>query len=77
MAPALLLGLLLGLLGLLWDLGGATKVLHSLCYLHVAVSEPSPGVPEFMTIGYLDGIPFMRYNSEWGRAEPLTQWIED
>ncbi|KAM7020922.1 class I histocompatibility antigen, F10 alpha chain-like isoform 1-T1 [Acridotheres tristis] len=77
MAPALGLGLLLGLLGLLWDPGGATRVLHSLRYLSVAVSEPSPGVPEFMSIGYLDGIPFERYDSERGWVEPLTQWIKD
>ncbi|XP_036261245.1 class I histocompatibility antigen, F10 alpha chain-like isoform X3 [Molothrus ater] len=74
MAPALALGLLLGLLG---DPGGATKVLHSLHYLSVAVSEPSPGIPQFMSIGYLDGIPFARYDSERGRAEPLTQWMKD
>ncbi|XP_014749736.1 PREDICTED: LOW QUALITY PROTEIN: class I histocompatibility antigen, F10 alpha chain-like, partial [Sturnus vulgaris] len=71
------LGLLLGLLELLWDPGGAPKVLHSLRYLSVAVSEPSPGVPEFMMIGFLDGIPFVRYDSERGRAVPLTKWIKD
>ncbi|NXB48780.1 HA1F protein, partial [Leucopsar rothschildi] len=49
----------------------------SLRYLSVAVSEPSPGVPEFMSIGYLDGIPFERCDSERGRAVPLTQWIKD
>ncbi|XP_014749783.1 PREDICTED: class I histocompatibility antigen, F10 alpha chain-like, partial [Sturnus vulgaris] len=52
-------------------------VLHSLRYLRVAVSEPSPGVPQYMVIGYLDGIPFTRYNSERGRVELLTQWIKD
>ncbi|NXB53222.1 HA1F protein, partial [Leucopsar rothschildi] len=52
-------------------------VLHSLRYLHVAVLEPSPGIPQFMMIGYLDGIPFVRYDSKQGRAEPLTQWIKD
>ncbi|XP_053858186.1 class I histocompatibility antigen, F10 alpha chain-like isoform X2 [Vidua macroura] len=77
MAPALGLGVLLGLLALLGDPGAATKVLHSLHYLQVAVSEPSPGVPEFMEMGFVDGIPFMRYNSERGRAESLTQWIKD
>uniref|UniRef100_A0A8C9UHY2 Class I histocompatibility antigen, F10 alpha chain-like n=1 Tax=Serinus canaria TaxID=9135 RepID=A0A8C9UHY2_SERCA len=77
MAPALGLGLLLGLLGLLGDPGGATKVLHSLHYLTVAVSEPSPGVPQYMSIGFVDGIPFTRYDSERGRVEPLTQWIKD
>ncbi|XP_066427193.1 class I histocompatibility antigen, F10 alpha chain-like isoform X2 [Molothrus aeneus] len=74
MAPALALGLLLGLLG---NPGGATKVLHSLHYLEVAVSESSPGIPQYMSIGYLDGIPFTRYDSERGRAEPLTQWMKD
>ncbi|XP_016161179.1 PREDICTED: class I histocompatibility antigen, F10 alpha chain-like isoform X1 [Ficedula albicollis] len=77
MFPALGLGLLLGLLGSLGGLGGATKVLHSLRYLHVAVSEPSLGIPQFMSVGYLDGIPFTRYDSERGRMEPLTQWIKD
>ncbi|KAL9822854.1 class I histocompatibility antigen, F10 alpha chain-like [Geothlypis trichas] len=74
MAAALGLGLLLGLLG---HPGCATKVLHSLHYLHMAVSEPSPGIPQFTSIGYLDGIPFTRYDSERGRVEPLTQWIKD
>ncbi|XP_063037721.1 class I histocompatibility antigen, F10 alpha chain-like isoform X3 [Melospiza melodia melodia] len=77
MAPALGLGVLWALLGLLGNPGGATKVLHSLHYLHVAVSEPSPGIPQFMAIGFVDGIPFTRYNSERGRVEPLTQWIKD
>uniref|UniRef100_A0A8C9NKD7 MHC class I-like antigen recognition-like domain-containing protein n=1 Tax=Serinus canaria TaxID=9135 RepID=A0A8C9NKD7_SERCA len=53
------------------------RVLHSLRYLAVAVSEPSPGVPQFLATGYLDGIPFTRYDSERGRAEPLTQWMKD
>nr|XP_032601459.2 class I histocompatibility antigen, F10 alpha chain isoform X1 [Taeniopygia guttata] len=76
MAPALGLGLLLGLLGLLGDPGAATKV-HSLHYLTVAVSEPSPGVPQYTIIGFVDGIPFVRYDSERGRMEPLTQWMKD
>uniref|UniRef100_U3JB89 Ig-like domain-containing protein n=1 Tax=Ficedula albicollis TaxID=59894 RepID=U3JB89_FICAL len=56
-------------------------ILHSLHYLNMAVSEPSPEVPEFMTIGYLDGIPFVRYDSKRGRGEPgywdwMTQTCE-
>ncbi|XP_057896561.1 class I histocompatibility antigen, F10 alpha chain-like [Melospiza georgiana] len=74
MAAALGLGLLLGLLG---DPGAATKVLHSLHYLHVAVSEPSPGIPQYMEIGFVDGIPFTRYDNERGRMEPLTEWVKD
>ncbi|NXB40239.1 HA1F protein, partial [Eulacestoma nigropectus] len=37
---------------------------------------PGPGVPQYVEIGYLDGIPFTRYNSERGRMEPLTRWME-
>ncbi|XP_066196559.1 class I histocompatibility antigen, F10 alpha chain-like isoform X4 [Sylvia atricapilla] len=77
MAPALGLGLLLGLLGLLGHPGGATRVLHSMRYLNMAVSQPTPGIPQYMEIGFVDGIPFVRYNSERGRAEPLTQWMKD
>ncbi|XP_068031557.1 class I histocompatibility antigen, F10 alpha chain-like isoform X1 [Anomalospiza imberbis] len=77
MAPALGLGVLLGLLALLGDPGAATKVLHSLHYLQVAVSEPSPGVPQFTEMGFVDGIPFVRYDSERERMEPQMQWIKD
>ncbi|NXI29073.1 HMR1 protein, partial [Sterrhoptilus dennistouni] len=52
-------------------------VLHFLNYLSVSVSEPSPGIPQFMAIGFVDGIPITRYDSERGREEPLTQWMKD
>ncbi|NXG07461.1 HA1F protein, partial [Sakesphorus luctuosus] len=48
---------------------------HSLHYLEMAVSEPSPGVPQYMSMGFLDGIPFVRYDSERGRMEPQTPWM--
>ncbi|XP_064496547.1 class I histocompatibility antigen, F10 alpha chain-like [Pseudopipra pipra] len=72
MAPALGLGALLALLGVS---GGQPKVLHSMRYLEVAVTEPSPGIPQFMVLGYVDGIPFERYDSERGWVEPLTPWM--
>ncbi|RMB92719.1 hypothetical protein DUI87_30865 [Hirundo rustica rustica] len=77
MAAALGLGVLLGVLGLLGEPAGGNKVLHSLRYLFMSVSEPSPGVPQFMMLGFVDGIPFTRYDSERGRMEPLTQWMKD
>uniref|UniRef100_A0A8C0UEN0 Ig-like domain-containing protein n=1 Tax=Cyanistes caeruleus TaxID=156563 RepID=A0A8C0UEN0_CYACU len=55
----------------------ALSFLHSLHYLDVAVSEPSPGVPQFMSLGFMDGIPFTRYDSERGQVELLMQWMED
>ncbi|NWU87896.1 HA1F protein, partial [Onychorhynchus coronatus] len=51
-------------------------VLHSLRYLEVAVSEPGPGIPQFVALGYVDGIPIMRYDSERRRTEPQTPWME-
>ncbi|XP_039244140.1 class I histocompatibility antigen, F10 alpha chain-like [Pipra filicauda] len=75
MAPALGLGALLALLGVLAVSGGQPKVLHSLRFLSVTMSEPGLGVPQYVAVGYLDGIPFQRYDSERGRAEPQTPWM--
>ncbi|XP_027563308.1 class I histocompatibility antigen, F10 alpha chain-like isoform X1 [Neopelma chrysocephalum] len=72
MAPALGLGVLLALLGVS---GGQPEVLHSLHFLSIAVTEPGPRMPQFMVLGYLDGIPITRYDSERGRVEPLTPWM--
>ncbi|KAM9211350.1 class I histocompatibility antigen, F10 alpha chain-like [Leptosomus discolor] len=66
---ALGLGLLLGVLG------GAASGLHSLRYFDVAVSEPSPGVPQFVAVGYVDGNLFVRYDSETRRAVPRADWV--
>ncbi|NXT59024.1 HA1F protein, partial [Pluvianellus socialis] len=38
-------------------------------YFHIAMSEPSPGVPEFVSMGYVDGNLITRYNSEMRRAD--------
>ncbi|KAM6364669.1 class I histocompatibility antigen, F10 alpha chain-like [Pluvialis apricaria] len=66
---ALCLGLLLGVLG------GAAGGLHSLRYFHVAVSEPSPGVPHFVAVGYVDGNLIARYDSETRRTVPGADWM--
>ncbi|NWX43356.1 HA1F protein, partial [Steatornis caripensis] len=47
----------------------------SLRYFDVAVSEPSPGVPEYMTVGYVDGNLIMSYSSDTGRVEPGADWM--
>ncbi|NXP29151.1 HMR1 protein, partial [Scytalopus superciliaris] len=47
----------------------------SLRYQDVAVSEPSPGIPQYVGVGSVDGIPFVRYDTERGRAEPQTPWM--
>uniref|UniRef100_A0A8C8AI75 MHC class I-like antigen recognition-like domain-containing protein n=1 Tax=Otus sunia TaxID=257818 RepID=A0A8C8AI75_9STRI len=49
---------------------------HSLRYFDVAVSEPRPGVPEYVMVGYLDGNLIARYDSDTGRAVPRADWME-
>ncbi|XP_064329917.1 class I histocompatibility antigen, F10 alpha chain-like [Phalacrocorax carbo] len=66
---ALGLGLLLGVLV------GAASGLHSLRYFYVGVSEPSPGLPHFTIVEYMDQNPFARYDSEMGHVEPKAHWI--
>ncbi|XP_010085287.1 PREDICTED: class I histocompatibility antigen, F10 alpha chain-like, partial [Pterocles gutturalis] len=49
--------------------------LHSLRYFHIAVTEPSTGVPQFMSVGYVDGNLISCYDSDTGRAEPREDWM--
>ncbi|XP_074423859.1 class I histocompatibility antigen, F10 alpha chain-like isoform X2 [Larus michahellis] len=72
MGPGRALARLLLLLGVL---GGAAGGPHSLRYFHVAVSEPSPGVPQFVSVGYVDGNVISRYDSETGRVVPRADWM--
>ncbi|NXS50432.1 1B18 protein, partial [Balaeniceps rex] len=48
----------------------------SLRYFYVAVSEPSPGVPQFVAVGYVDGNPMVRYDSKMGRTVPRADWVK-
>ncbi|XP_052630897.1 class I histocompatibility antigen, F10 alpha chain-like isoform X2 [Harpia harpyja] len=73
--PGLGLGLGPGLgLGVLV---GAASAFHSLRYFDVAVSEPSPGVPQFVIVGYVDGNLIVRYDSETGKMVPRADWMAD
>ncbi|NXH22926.1 HA1F protein, partial [Bucco capensis] len=47
----------------------------SLRYFDVAVPYPSPEVPQYTSVGYVDGIPFSYYDSESRRAVPKAEWI--
>ncbi|KAF1571558.1 UNVERIFIED_CONTAM: Class I histocompatibility antigen, F10 alpha chain, partial [Eudyptes pachyrhynchus] len=49
----------------------------SLRYFRVAVSEPSPGVPQFVVVGDVDGNIISRYDSETGRTVPGADWMAD
>uniref|UniRef100_A0A8B9SUG3 Ig-like domain-containing protein n=1 Tax=Anas platyrhynchos TaxID=8839 RepID=A0A8B9SUG3_ANAPL len=67
--------LLLLLLLLLGVLGGAAREPHSLRYFHTMVSDPGPGLPQFVAVGSVDGEVFVRYDSETRKTEPRVGWI--
>ncbi|XP_032061060.1 class I histocompatibility antigen, F10 alpha chain-like isoform X8 [Aythya fuligula] len=48
---------------------------HSLRYFYTAVSDPNPGVPQFVAMGSVDGEVFVYYDSETRRKEPRVDWI--
>ncbi|KAH1182994.1 hypothetical protein KIL84_004486 [Mauremys mutica] len=48
---------------------------HALRYFYTAVSEPGPGLPPFITAGYVDDQLIIDYNSERGSAEPRAEWM--
>ncbi|ELK03176.1 Class I histocompatibility antigen, GOGO-C0101/C0102 alpha chain [Pteropus alecto] len=55
--------------------GRAAAGTHSLRYHYLALSEPGPGLPQFLAVGYVDDHPFIRYDSRVGRAEPQARWM--
>ncbi|XP_035426361.1 class I histocompatibility antigen, F10 alpha chain-like isoform X4 [Cygnus atratus] len=67
--------LLLLLLLLLGVLGGAARGPRSLHYFYTAVSDPSPGLPQFVIVGYVDGEVFVHYDSETHRMVPRVDWM--
>ncbi|NXY50971.1 HMR1 protein, partial [Ceuthmochares aereus] len=48
----------------------------SLYYYWIGVSDPSPGLPEFVSLGYVDGILISRYDSETGKTVPKADWVK-
>ncbi|XP_015680096.1 patr class I histocompatibility antigen, B-1 alpha chain-like [Protobothrops mucrosquamatus] len=49
---------------------------HSLKYFYSSISEPSQGLPHFVTVGYVDGQVFTSYNSNSRREQPRVSWME-
>ncbi|XP_012588684.1 PREDICTED: BOLA class I histocompatibility antigen, alpha chain BL3-7-like [Condylura cristata] len=48
---------------------------HSLHYHYLFLSEPSPGLPQFLAVGYVDDQPFIQYDSQMGKAKPQAPWM--
>ncbi|XP_067169895.1 class I histocompatibility antigen, F10 alpha chain-like isoform X2 [Apteryx mantelli] len=68
-------GPLLALVLVLGGGGAAASGPHSLRYFHIGVTEPSPGMPAFVIVGYVDGETIMRYGNEQ-RVEPRAAWMK-
>ncbi|XP_070792372.1 major histocompatibility complex class I-related gene protein-like isoform X2 [Pituophis catenifer annectens] len=49
---------------------------HSLCYSYLKVSEPSQGLPQFLSVIHLDDQPIARYDNHINRMELLVPWLE-
>uniref|UniRef100_A0A8C7E3F6 Ig-like domain-containing protein n=1 Tax=Naja naja TaxID=35670 RepID=A0A8C7E3F6_NAJNA len=49
---------------------------HSLKYFYSSVSEPSQGLPQFVSLGLVDGEVFLHYDSNSRRAKPRVSWME-
>ncbi|XP_060094446.1 class I histocompatibility antigen, F10 alpha chain-like [Heteronotia binoei] len=68
---------LLGGVALLLAAGGSgSSSPHSLRYFYTAVSEPGSGLPQFITVGYVDDQLIDRYDSITKRDIPQVPWME-
>ncbi|NWX94683.1 HA1B protein, partial [Nothoprocta pentlandii] len=48
----------------------------SVRYFYTGVTEPSAGLPAFVSVGVLDGeVEFVHYDSETRRMEPRVPWM--
>uniref|UniRef100_A0A670HP21 MHC class I-like antigen recognition-like domain-containing protein n=1 Tax=Podarcis muralis TaxID=64176 RepID=A0A670HP21_PODMU len=61
--------------GALISLVLASSTSHSLRYFETAVSEPGQGLPQFISVGYVDDQQYVQYDSDTKEALPLVPWI--
>nr|BAC82516.1 MHC class I alpha chain [Coturnix japonica] len=68
---------LCGMLGLLLcAVCGAAGEHHKLRFFTTAMTDPGPGLPWFVSVGYVDGEIFAHYDSTARRVVPRTEWIK-
>eukprot|EP00076_Gallus_gallus_P027325 XP_015150553.1 class I histocompatibility antigen, F10 alpha chain isoform X1 [Gallus gallus] len=68
-SEAVLLGLLLG------ALGAAACGSHSLRYFKTRMTDPGPGMPQFVIVGCVDGELLWNYNSLGRTVRPIMGWL--
>ncbi|XP_070592589.1 major histocompatibility complex class I-related gene protein-like [Erythrolamprus reginae] len=69
--------LLWAVLGSLVPVGRPGSSRHSLCYSYLKVSEPSQGLPQFLSVVHLDDHPIARYDILNGKTVPLVPRMEE
>lgn len=50
---------------------------HSLRYFRLGVSDPGHGIPEFISVGYVDSHPITTYDSVSRLKEPRAPWMAE
>ncbi|XP_027724344.1 major histocompatibility complex class I-related gene protein isoform X1 [Vombatus ursinus] len=56
--------------------GGDART-HSLRYFRLGVSDSSQGIPEFVSVGYVDSHPITSYDSDRRQKMPQAHWMEE
>uniref|UniRef100_A0A0B8RQ50 MHC class I antigen n=1 Tax=Philothamnus irregularis TaxID=1899461 RepID=A0A0B8RQ50_9SAUR len=49
---------------------------HSMKYFSTSISEPSQGLPQFVSVGYVDDQVFVHYDSHSRKVQPRVSWME-
>ncbi|XP_063152374.1 H-2 class I histocompatibility antigen, Q9 alpha chain-like isoform X2 [Candoia aspera] len=68
--------LLLGLVAVALVESGFGSSSHSLKYFFSSMSDPSQGLPHFVSLGYVDGQVFVHYDSSSRTRQPRVSWME-
>ncbi|XP_034277946.1 major histocompatibility complex class I-related gene protein-like [Pantherophis guttatus] len=67
----------LELLALLLLGGSSGSFRHSLRYQYLVVSEPSEGLPQFITVGFVDNQIITYYDSQKKKKVPKVSWMKE
>ncbi|XP_058022348.1 major histocompatibility complex class I-related gene protein-like [Ahaetulla prasina] len=49
---------------------------HSMKYFFSSISDPNPGQPQHVAVGFVDGQIFVHYDSNSRRMKPRVSWME-